>query len=143
MTAYYGTNTTKRRATPPSNVDYGDQGGRIRHTYDEIATTTAMTNTDTIGLGLLPVGARVVGIQVGWVAHATGRTLKIGDSVDDDRFFASASIASAGSSSALAAAGCGYRNTTGAPVEIVGTIGGGTLAAGSPGITCSLRYVLD
>ena len=54
MTAYFGSNATKRRATPPQAVDLGDQGGRVRHTYDEVATTTAMTTADTIELGLLP-----------------------------------------------------------------------------------------
>lgn len=143
MTAYFGSNATKRRATPPQAVDLGDQGGRVRHTYDEVATTTAMTTADTIELGLLPVGARVVGLQVGWVAHGTSRTVKIGDAGDDDRYLASTSVATAGASASLAAAGAGYRNTSGAPVAILATIGGGTLAANAAGLTFSLQYVQD
>lgn len=143
MPAFYGVNSTKRRATPPNFIGGGDQGGIIRQTYDEIATTTAMTTADTIMLGQLPVGARVVGIEVAWVAHATGRTIKIGDSVDDDRFYTATSIATAGSSNALALAGVGYRNTTGAPVDIIGTLAGGTLAANDKGLVVSLKYVTD
>ena len=143
MTAYFGSNATKRRATPPQAIDLGDQGGRVRHSYDEVATTTAMTTADTIELGLLPVGARVVGLQVGWAAHGASRTIKIGDAGDDDRFLAATSIASAGASTALAVTGAGYRNTTGAPVAILATIDGGTLAATAAGLTVSLQYVQD
>jgi ABC-type tungstate transport system permease subunit len=143
MTAYYGTNATRRRATPPQLVDNGDQGGRVRHSYDEIATTTAMTTADTLEAGLLPVEARVVGIEVAWIAHGASRTFKVGDAGDDDRYFASASSENAGSSNALAAAGVGYRNTSGAPVPILITLAGGTLAAGAKGYVVSLKYVQD
>lgn len=143
MTAYKGSNSTKRAAVPPQTINNGDQGGRVRHSYDEIATTTAMTTADTIEVGLLPVDARVVGIEVAWVAHGSGRTVKIGDATDDDRYFAAASVAAAGSSNALAPAGVGYKNTTGAPVPIVATLAGGTLAADSAGLRVSLKYVQD
>jgi len=143
MTAYCGSNATRRRATPPQAIDLGDQGGRVRHSYDEVATTTAMTTADTLELGLLPVGARVVGLQVGWVAHGSGRTIKIGDAVDDDRYLAATSVAAAGASTSLAAAGVGWRNTSGAPVAILATVGGGTLAANAAGLTVSLQYVQD
>jgi hypothetical protein len=143
MTAYFGSNATKRRAAPPQAIDLGDQGGRVRHCYDEVATTTAMTTADSIELGLLPVGARVVGLQIGWVAHGSGRTVKIGDAGDDDRYLVSTSVAAAGASASLAATGAGYRNATGAPVAILATIGGGTLAANAAGLTVSLQYVQD
>ncbi len=143
MAAFKGVNSTLRGATPPSLVSYGDQGGRVRHTYDEITTTTAMTTADTIEVGLLPIDARVIGVEVSWIAHATGRTFKLGDATDDDRYIASTSSATAGRSDALAAAGQGYRNTTGAPVPILLTLAGGTLAAGAKGYTVSLRYVTD
>lgn len=143
MTAYYGTNSTKRRATPAQPVNNGDQGGRERVSYDEIATTTAMTTADTIEIGLLPADARVTGIEVAWVAHGSGRTMSIGDGTDADAFLASTSIAAAGSSNVLPLAGLGYRNTTGAALPIIVTLAGGTLAANSAGLKVALRFVQD
>ena len=77
------------------------------------------------------------------MAHGTGRTVKIGDAGDDDRYLVSTAVAAAGASASLAATGAGYRNTTGAPVAILATIGGGTLSANAAGLTVSLRYVQD
>ena len=143
MAAFKGTNSTLRGATPPSLVSNGDQGGRVRCTYDEITTTTAMTTADTIEVGLLPVDARVVGVHVSWIAHATSRTFILGDATDDNRYVASTDASAAGRSDALAAAGQGYRNTTGAPVPILLTLAGGTLAAGAKGYTVALFYLTD
>lgn len=144
MTAYYGTNSTKRSNTvPPAIVDNGEFGGRVRVSYDEITTTTAMTTSDTIEVGVLPVGARVLGIHVTWVAHATGRTFTLGISGTAALFHASQSSASAGRSDALAAAGSGYKNTTGAPLAVILTLAGGTLAASAKGFTVTIFYVQD
>lgn len=144
MATYYGTNSTKRsNTTPPALVSGGDYGGRVRCSYDEITTTTSMTTSETIEVGVLPVGARVLGVHVTWIAHATGRTFSLGISGTAALFMASTSSAAAGRSDALAAAGAGYQNTTGAPLPVLLTLGGGTLAAGAKGYTVTLFYVLD
>lgn len=143
MATFKGVNETRKGATPPQFADAGDRGGRVRHSYDEIDTTTAMTTSDVINLGEIPVGARVVGLRFHYAAHGSGRTVKIGDADDDDRYLAATSVASAGSTNAIATTGFGYKNETGNPVTIICTLAGGTLAAATKGLKLQIMYATE
>lgn len=142
MSDYAASNYTKTTATPEQFVSGGEYGGRARSYYDTIATTTGMTAGATISLGVLRPGERFLFGQLKHVAHATGRTIKIGISGDDDKFLAAASIASAGTID-LGGDGFGYKNETGADIEIFGTTAGGALAADAAGLKIAYLVARD
>lgn len=143
MTARYMDNYALRNLVPRTPVLGGDYGGRVRNSYDQIATTTAMTTADTIAVGELLPGERFLGGEVLFVAHGSGRTVKIGDAGDDDRYLAATSIAAAGNAELRKIDGFGYRNDTAVPIPILATLAGGTLAADAKGLVVHFRTCRD
>ena len=110
MTAYYGSNATKRDVTVPAQkIGPGEKDGRVHFAYDSytFAATTApdLAVSDTINFMKIPANARVIGgffridqslggsavISVGWTDNGS-------DSADEDGFFDAIDCTSAVSS---------------------------------------------
>jgi hypothetical protein len=114
--------------------------GRVRHAYIEVNTTaTPVNNGDIINLCELPVGARVIGLNVYYTAMGAGATLIIGDAANTSRYLASTSVATAGNVTTIAASGFGYVVDDG---KIIATAGGANYASGQT-LKVVLYYVLD
>jgi len=139
MTDYNMVNYAKTVAVPAQRVDGGDYGGRGRDYFDQINTTTAMTTADKIFCGYLMPNERFLGAIIVSGAQGSGRTLKLGDAGDDDRYLDAASVASAAVLECRKIDGFGYKNSTPDPIPLFLTIAGGTLAALSPGLKIHIR----
>ncbi|WP_282609467.1 hypothetical protein [Pelagibius sp. Alg239-R121] len=128
MADFNATNEARTRSVPPQLIDSGDYGGRQRVLYDEYVTTGSESSGDRIRVGTLRNGQRFLGGRLVFGAMGTGRTLKLGDSEDDDRYLAATSVSAAGSATVAAAAGFGHKPPE--DRELFLTVGGGTLAGG-------------
>lgn len=133
MASHNATNYARLTQVPPQVVDGGDYGGRVRVVYDDYTTTGEEGPGDTVRIGRLKAGQRVVGGQLVFGALGTDVTLKLGDAGDDDRYVAAGDASAAGS--LPVAAGLGYRPA--ADADLVLTIGGAAPAAGQ-----TIRLVL-
>ena len=140
MTDFSATNYARTLSVPPSLVDGGDYGGRQRVIYDEYLTTGGEVVGDRILVGRLRAGQRFLGGRIVYGAMGTGRTLKMGDAADDDRYLAATSVSGAGQASIAATAGFGHKSSQDRDLFL--TIGGGTLASGQP-IKVRLSVVAD
>jgi len=142
MPSFYGKNYAKTLTVPPTMIDNGDYSGP--HRFDSIDTTIAMTTADKIYLGKLLPGERLLGGQLRNAAHGSGRTIKVGTeqagtAVDDDALCAATSITAAGVTQLNTNnAGFCYLNETAQPMDIVGILAGGTLAAATDGFKLAL-----
>lgn len=128
MADFNATNYARTQSVPSRSVDGGDYGGRQRVIYDEYVTTGSETTGDRIKIGSLRAGQRFLGGRLIYGAMGSGRTLRLGDLEDDDRYMAATSVATAGQSTVAAAAGFGHK-----PIQdhdLFLTVGGGTLANG-------------
>lgn len=106
MATKYGVQTTKRRsATPPSLVEQGYLGGRLKVVSDSYTLSADLASGDFISMGKLPKGARVIDVRVVFPdLDASGGTLDIGwqagasgvEAADADGFGADVDVTSAG-----------------------------------------------
>lgn len=140
MTDFNAINYARTQSVPPRSVDGGDYGGRQRVIYDEYVTTGGETTGDRIKIGTLRAGQRFLGGRMTFGAMGSGRTLRLGDPEDDDRYMASTSVASAGQSTIAAGAGFGHKAIQ--DQDLFLTVGGGTLASGRT-IKLRLSVVAD
>lgn len=140
MADFNATNYARTQSVPARLVDGGDYGGRQRVIYDDYVTTGTEALGDRILIGQLRAGQRFLGGRLVYGAMGAGRTLKLGDAADDDRYLASTSAAAAGQVTVAAAAGFGHKADEDKALFL--TVGGGTLAAGQP-IKVSLSVVAD
>ena len=78
MANTFGTQMTKIQNTvPPERAEVGDVGGRVR-VFNEKVTLAAQASGDTITVGLLPAGARVLyGIIYSTVTFGATATIAI------------------------------------------------------------------
>ncbi len=106
MTALYGANYTNAYVDVPATpYPAGEQNGNCRILFDSYTWTSAPAASDTISIGKLPAGARVVWAQI-FVPATSGATgqFTLGyaansvDSVDLDAFV---KLADAGGQAAL------------------------------------------
>jgi hypothetical protein len=91
----------------------------------------------------LPTGARIKGIRV---AHddlgITGTVLHVGDSADNDRYYASISVTQAGSVNSILVDAMDYVvGTTSGDNQVVITCTGGSSATGT--IKIAIQYTQD
>ncbi len=140
MADFNATNYTRTQSVPAALVDGGDYGGRQRVIYDDYVTSGSEAVGDRILIGRLRAGQRFLGGRLVHGALGAGRTLRLGDSEDDDRYLAATSVAAAGQVAVAASAGFGHK--PGQDRDLFLTIGGGTLASGQP-IKVSLSFVAD
>ncbi|WP_448207286.1 hypothetical protein [Azospirillum sp. sgz302134] len=130
MTTLYGTNHAKTVAVPAQMVDGADWGGRVSLTYDEYTALGTEVAGDVIKMGRVAPGERVIGGTIVFEAMGAGRTLTVGDTGAAARYLAATSCAATGSATLTDVAGFGFRNATGAALDLIVTVGGGALAAG-------------
>lgn len=80
MATYYGSNATKREVNVPSQkAGNGEVGGVVRCAYDSYALTGDLTTSDTIRMGFIPKGARVLDVHVAFDdLDASGGTMDVG-----------------------------------------------------------------
>lgn len=80
MATYYGSNATKREVNVPSQkAGNGEEGGVVRCLYDSFALSADLTTSDTIKMGFIPKGARVLDVHVAFDdLDASGGTMDIG-----------------------------------------------------------------
>ena len=98
MAALYGANYTNAYVDQPT-VPYpaGEQNGKIRVLFDSLTWASAVTSGDTVSIGKIPAGARVVDARVFVPASSgTNGIFTLGyaangvDSLDADAFIVSA-----------------------------------------------------
>lgn len=140
MADFNATNFARTQSVPAVLVDGGDYGGRQRVIYDEYVTTGTEANGDRILVGRLRAGQRFLGGRLVHGAMGTGRTLRLGDSEDTDRYLASSSVAAAGQVTIAAAPGFGHKADQ--DKDLFLTVGGGTLASGQS-VKVRLSIVAD
>ena len=135
--------------TPPKYPVSGvGLGGRTPHGARGTYTiTAALAEADTIQLFDLPPRARIVGGFLKSDDLDTGGSpaivLKVGDSGDDDRYFAGTTIGQAGGvTTTLAAAGVDYLTTAKTRVFLTVTTAPAT-GATTGTITCVLHYWVE
>ena len=160
MTAYYGSNATKRDQTVPSvKVGIGEENSRVRIAYDEWAVPTAVIAiSSTVDLFEIPKGARVLDAvcvapdqgstgtgKLGWLASAETSGGSPLEAADDDGlipsidFKTNAAMTRGGSTSGVAA-GMGKKFTAKVRAQLTITeafdVGTGT-------IKCWALFVID
>lgn len=118
---------------------FGAGGGQRRAQYTRVTLPVGATTTDTINLFRLPANARVTGILVKYPAFGGATTLNIGDAgftqpngtvlaADPDRYFAAGSVATAGSSTAIALTGLFILGPSTRTLPITAQLAAGTVA---------------
>lgn len=132
---------------------FGAGGGQVRCQYTKVAITAGATTTDTINLFKLPPNFRPVGIMVKYPAFGGATTLNIGDggftqpdgtvlAADPDRYFAAGSVATAGSSQAIATTGLFLVGPSGRTLTITAAFAAGTVATGG-NLEVALFYTVE
>ena len=127
---------------------FGAGGGQARWQQGTVTLTAGATTTDTINLFDLPPNAKVLGILVKYPAFGGATTLNIGDAgysttvvADPDRYFAAGSIATAGTSTALAATGAFFVSGP-RKLRVTAVLAAGTVA--TPGdLQVAIQYVVE
>ena len=117
----------------------GMGGGQRRAQYTKVTLPVGATTTDTINLFRIPISARITGLAVKYPAFGGATTLIIGDAgftqpdgtvlaADPDRYFAAGSIATAGSSTAIALTGLFLLGPRNRFLTITAQLAAGTVA---------------
>lgn len=119
-------------------------GGDVKCAYAEVVCSAAPSTSDTLNFFYLPAGARVLLAVLEATDMDTNGSpalaLNIGDSGDADRLFAASTVGQAGTvSSAIAAAGAGYKYDTKTLITGVASTNAATGAAGSVYLTVFYR----
>lgn len=120
-----------------------DFGGRVRLVHGSITPDSAYAAGTVIELARLPKGARLLPIsQIHFEAgQGATMTVKVGDSADDDRYFAAAAPGASAASITLAANALGNYTL---PAEDVIKVTTGTAAlTANKKIAFDLYFVLD
>lgn len=142
--ANFVSNAVQRRLPVPG---FGAGGGQRRQQFSVVAIPVGATTTDTIQLFDLPPNARVTGLHVKYPAFGGATTLNIGDGgygtvvADADRYFAAGSVATAGSSNALAVTGLNFRTGL-RRLRVTAAFAAGTVATAGD-LEVSIDYVVE
>lgn len=143
MATFNSTAITSRLPIP----GFGAGGGQARWQRSTVALTVGATTTDTINLFYLPPNAVVMGILVESAAFGGAVTLNVGDggygavAADADRYFAAGAVATAGTSTALAATGA-FFNTGPRKLLVTAAFAAGTVAVAGD-LTVAIQYVVE
>lgn len=114
----------------PMNAGRGEQAATGNITF-----TRSADGTDVIRMTRLHRNFRVTGGYLKYTGTPTGVSAIVGDAADTDRYFTTQSIATAGSTVAMADTGRGFNNVGGTDVLV-------TLSGGSAGVTGTLELVI-
>lgn len=147
MANYYSTNYQKAYVDVPSQkIAPGEQSGDVKVMYAEITGAAEATTSDTIYLGKLPKGARVIGGYVKCPATGATGIFNIGhqsngsDSADLDSFIVGMDPGAAAVAAAIAGAGVGMKFA--AETTVVATPTENTAAFTGKTLQFWLQYVL-
>jgi hypothetical protein len=142
--ATFNSNAITRKLPVPG---FGAGGGQLRTQQTTVALTVGATTTDNIQLFDLPPNAKVLGILVKYPAFGGATTLNIGDAgygsvaADADRYFAAGSVATAGTSVALAATGA-FFSTGPRKLRITAAFAAGTVATAGD-LSVAITYTVE
>ena len=105
MSNYASTVYAKQSGAPAGKLAPSEIGGRVRVVHGSIVPTTGYAAGSVLELARLPKGARLLPIsQIHFEAGQNASlTVKVGDSDDDDRYFAAAAPGASATSITLAA----------------------------------------
>lgn len=131
---------------PSAKINPGEQSGEIRHLYAEFTGAGELATADTLYLGKLPPGARVIGGQIKCPATGATGIVDVGyqangvDVADLDAFVVGADPGAAAVAAQLAGAGVGKKFT----VETVVVLTPTEVTAAFTGLTLQvwLNYVV-
>lgn len=149
MAEFQSSNYVKSVAKPQIPIDMGEVSGKSRLLYNEYQPLVNLANTDTILLGKIPAGARIVGGFIKSAAQGGTCTLDLGNQVSAQSGAEVAAVASLGAAYSLVAAGAAllaskngakFGNKFSEEVLIFATINN-TGATGL--IQIAIEYVLD
>jgi hypothetical protein len=147
MASKYSSNYQKAYVDVPSaKIPPGEQSGEIRSLYCEYVATAELATTDTLYLGKLPPGARVIGGQIKCPATGATGIFDVGyqangvDVADLDAFVVGADPGAAAVAAQLAGAGVGKKFT----VETTVVLTPSEITAALTGLTVQvwLNYVV-
>jgi hypothetical protein len=149
MAALLGTNATKRAASPFSAIEQGEERGV---SYDEYTLPSAVIGaSDTIDLGLLPQGARVLEVALSFPDLGTTGALKLGwvlnaaaDAADDDGFLTNVDLNTAADTVLMSTEANvpGFGKKFAAATIVRATMTAATTAT-SGTIKCAVYYTLE
>lgn len=124
MAAYFSIQQTPPRypVSGPTNAGRGEQAATGNYTL-----TGTLAVGDTINMLRLHRNFRVTGGYFKTSGLGASVTAIVGDAADDDRYFTSASVAAAGTNTAMADTGRGYNNP--AFTDVIVKIAGATTGA--------------
>lgn len=140
MATYSSTNVAARKGVASSTA-----AGSVLSAYAEVACAAAPSTSDTLEFFWLPAGARVLLAVLEATDMDTGGptlTLNVGDAGSATRLFSASTVAQAGTlSTAIAAAGHGYKYTGKTLITGVAQANATTPAAGT--VMLTVFYVVD
>lgn len=149
MAEFQSSNYVKANSKPQIPIEAGEVSGKSRWNYHEYQPLVNLANADTILLGKLPAGARIVGGFVKSAAQGGTCTLDLGNQVsaqsgaeaaDVDSLGAAFSLVAAGAQQISSKNGAKFGNKFSEEVQMFATINN----AGSTGlIQIAIEYVLD
>jgi len=148
MAEFKGKNATKRLNSPSEKVAVKEQGGRMRVAHDVWEGASALAANDTIVMGVIPKGAKVVDawldvydaftgagtLDIGWSAGAEGL-----EAADADGF--QAALALTAGRTRIAAVSAGFLKEFAEEVSVQITATGVVNADGKIAVT--VIYALD
>ena len=143
MATYQSNVMTKQTGSNAGKLKPSEFGGRVRVVHGSITPDSAYAAGTVIELARLPKGARLLPISQLHFEAGQGATMtvKVGDSADDDRYFAAAAPGANAASINLAANALGDYTL---PAEDVIKVTTGTAALTSgKKIAFDLYYVMD
>lgn len=153
MVAYLGVNHTLAYSTTPSaKFGLGEMGGRVRVLFDSFTVTAALLTTDTLQMGKIPKGARVLDfvinspdlggtgtMNIGWAAGAGAV-----EAANATGFYSALDISGqavvASLSETASAAGLHKKFTEEVPVQLVPAA---NFSATSGTLSIAVYYVID
>lgn len=148
MASKYSTGYQRAYVTVPSEkIAIGEQSGLIKSLYAEYVASGELATTDTLYLGKLPPGARVVGGMIKCPASGATGILDVGyqangvDSADLNAFVEGADPGAAAVAAQLAGAGVGKKFTV--ETTVVCTPSEITAALDTLTLQVWLNYVVD
>ena len=120
-----GSNYTKFAAPVPATYLGAEWNGKVRATYDTYTFASEAIGT-TVNVGVLKPGEVFLGAILTNAALGASTTLQLGDAGNTSRYIVATSTSSAGSITACAQTGIGYKNSTTADIPLYITTAGGT-----------------
>ena len=121
-------------------------GGTLKTAFATVAVTSGIVTTDTINFFDLPAGARVVfAVLEADDLDSNGTptiAINVGDAGSASRYFSASIVAQAGTlSTAIAAAGAGFSNTT--KTRVTGALSANPATGVAGNIYLTMFYIIE